>query len=306
MPRQADHAHVVAEILAAELRADAHLLRQLVDFLFHRDVAEGVRVVAAGRRQFVVVARRGELDRLEVEFGRQAADDDGQVIRRAGGRAEREDLLLQETHEPVVRQQRRRRLVEEGLVGRTAALDHEQELVGVFAFRVDVDLRRQIGLGVLLLEHRDRRELRIAQVLLLVGVAHALGDGALVLAVGEDEAALLGHDDRRARVLAHRQNAAGGDVGVLQQIVGDELVVRGRLGIVEDLGELGEMARPQQMVGVDRGGFSQRADRLAVDDEEFVVAHLLRAHALRRDEAIGGLVLAEREEGAVLIGHRGA
>ena len=41
--RQADHAHVVAEILAAELRADAEVLRQLVDFRLQREVAEGVR-----------------------------------------------------------------------------------------------------------------------------------------------------------------------------------------------------------------------------------------------------------------------
>jgi hypothetical protein len=32
----------MTEILAAELRADAHLLGQLVDFGFHFEVAEGV------------------------------------------------------------------------------------------------------------------------------------------------------------------------------------------------------------------------------------------------------------------------
>ena len=59
-----------------------------------------------------------------------------------------------------------------------------------------------------------------------------------VAAFRPDEPALLGDDDRGAGVLAHRQHAAGGDVGVLQQIVGDELVVGGRFRIVENLGEL--------------------------------------------------------------------
>ena len=60
-------------------------------------------------------------------------------------------------------------------------------------------------------------------------------DRAFVVAVGPDEPALLAHDDRGAGVLAHRQHAAGRDIGVLQKIIGDELVVRGRLGVVEDV-----------------------------------------------------------------------
>ena len=83
-----------------------------------------------------------------------------------------------------------------------------------------------------------------------IGVADALGERALVAAVGPDAAALLAHDDRRAGVLAHGQHAAGRDVGVLQQVVGDEAVVRRRLRIVEDRRELREMARPQQVVDV--------------------------------------------------------
>ena len=75
----------------------------------------------------------------------------------------------------------------------------------------------------------------------------------LVVAVGPDEAALLAHHDRGAGVLAHRQHAARGDVGVLQKVVGDELVVRRRLRIVQDRGELLQVARPQQMVDVDEG-----------------------------------------------------
>lgn len=42
MPGQADDADVVAEILAAELRADADLLRQLEDLLLQLLVAEAV------------------------------------------------------------------------------------------------------------------------------------------------------------------------------------------------------------------------------------------------------------------------
>ena len=43
VPRQPDHAHVVAEVLAAELRADPETLSELEDLLLELQVAEPVR-----------------------------------------------------------------------------------------------------------------------------------------------------------------------------------------------------------------------------------------------------------------------
>src|SRR6185436_5701004 len=83
MPGDADDAHVVAEILAAELRADAHLARQLEDLLLHLAVADGYTLVVALARKVVEVARRGKLHRLEVHLRRSAADHDGEVVGRA-------------------------------------------------------------------------------------------------------------------------------------------------------------------------------------------------------------------------------
>jgi hypothetical protein len=51
----------------------------------------------------------------------------------------------------------------------------------------------------------------------------------------------LAHDDRGAGVLAHREYAAGGDVGVLEQVEGHEPVVGRGLLIVHDPAQLGEM-----------------------------------------------------------------
>ena len=50
MAREANDADVVAEVLAAELGADAHLLGQLEDLVFHLDIAEAVRQFRAGGR----------------------------------------------------------------------------------------------------------------------------------------------------------------------------------------------------------------------------------------------------------------
>ena len=48
--RQADHAHVVAEVLAAELGADAELLREGEHLCFEFDVAKAAPELVARRR----------------------------------------------------------------------------------------------------------------------------------------------------------------------------------------------------------------------------------------------------------------
>src|SRR5512135_2143266 len=109
----------------------------------------------------------------------------------ARGGAEREHLLLQERQHAVVRQDRRRRLEQERLVGGAAALGNEQQLVGVLAFRIDFHLSRHVRFGVLLLKHRNGRELRIAQIAFEIGIARTFRERGFVVASGKYHAALL-------------------------------------------------------------------------------------------------------------------
>ena len=94
--RQPDHPHVVAEIFAAELRADAEAAGQLQHLRLEIAVAIGLAVFVAGGRQAVEIAAARELDGLQIHLGRGAADHDREVIGRAGGGAERADLLVDE------------------------------------------------------------------------------------------------------------------------------------------------------------------------------------------------------------------
>ena len=177
-------------------------------------------------------------------------------------------------------------------------------MVGIMALGVDFHLRRHVRAGVLLLEHRDRRELRIAQVAFEIRIARALGQRRLVVAAGPNEPALLAHDDRGAGVLAHRQHAAGGDVGVLEKIVGDELVVIRRLRILDDVFETGEMRRAEQMIDVGERRLRQRTKRLARHHQHLLAQHALDPHALGGDLAVRRRVLAKREQRRVLIRRR--
>jgi hypothetical protein len=125
VPRQADHAHVVAEILAAELRADAERLRHLVDLALHLAVAESVAVLGAALRERVVISAGGELDRLHRRPGRGAADDDGEMVGRARRGAERQHLLLEEGAHALAREDCRRRLEQKRFVRGATALGNE-------------------------------------------------------------------------------------------------------------------------------------------------------------------------------------
>ena len=301
MPRQPDDADVVAEVLAAELGADPERLRQLEHLLLELEVAEPVCGLGSRRREVVEVVRRGVLGGLQRVLRRRAADDHGQVVRRAGRGAERADLLVQELQHPLGVQDRLRLLVEEGLVGRATALGHEQELVRrpvstVFRRRVELDLRGQVGAGVRLLPHRDRRELGVAQVELRVGVVHAERDRLGVVGAGDHALGLLAHHDRRAGVLAHRQHAAGRDVDVLEQVERDEPVVARRLGVVDDPPQLGQVRGPQVVGDVVHRLGRQVPDRLRRHLQERAPVRLERGDALGRHQPVRRLVLAEGEQ----------
>jgi len=131
-----------------------------------------------------------------------------------------------------------------------------------------------------------------------------MGQVALVIACGEDVLAALAHDDRRPGVLAHRQHAAGGDIGVLEQVEGDEPVVGAGLRIVEDAGQLGQVARPQQVGDVLEGLEREQAQRLGLNGQECSVADHDLLDALGRDEAVRGVVVLEGQHlGVAEVGH---
>ena len=227
------------------------------------------------------------------------------MIRRTCRGAQSQHLLLEKCQQTVFGEHRRRRLKQKTLVGGAAALRHEHELVGVIALGVDLALRRHIVGGVFFLIHRQRRHLRIAQVATQIRVARALAQGGFVVAVADDVAAFLAHDDRGAGVLAHRQYAAGGDVGILEEIERDEFVVVAGFGVVEDIAQLLQMARPQIMVDVAESGLAERPQRLARHHQHVLAQHLLDPHPIGRDLLVRRGIGPQRKQRRVLVGRNG-
>src|SRR5699024_11512807 len=95
------HADVVAEVLPAELGADADLLGELEDLLLEFDVTEAPPGDVALAGELVEVVGGGQLGGLDRVLGRGPPDDDRQVIRRACRGPERAELLIDELHPPI-------------------------------------------------------------------------------------------------------------------------------------------------------------------------------------------------------------
>ena len=97
-----------------------------------------------------------------------------------------------------------------------------------------------------------------------------------------------------------------GDARVLQQLDRDEHVVGRRFGIVEDRGELGEVAGPQQVRDVEHRGLGEQRERLGLDLQEAAAAGLERRHVVGGEQAVRRVVGAERKQVLVdEIGHAG-
>ncbi len=223
--RQADDAHVVTEVLTAELRADAERLGEAEHLLFELAVAKAATELVAGSGKRVEVARRRELGGLQRELGRRTADDEREVVRRARGGTERAELLVEPVHQRRGVEQRLRLLEQEALVRRAAALGHEQQLVRVAVDGFDLDLGGEVRAGVLLFVRGERRELRVPEVVFVVGAEDPARDRLAVATTRHDELALLALHDRGAGVLTRREDASGRDARVLQELHGDEAVV---------------------------------------------------------------------------------
>ena len=179
--RQTNHAHVVRHILAAELCTQADLVCLLQQLFLQLNVAERTSGLVARSGQTVVEMRACQLNRQQVFLRAGTTDNDGDMIRRTSCRTQALHFLHEERNQRTrVLDTRLGFLVEIGLVGRTATLGHAEETVLRSVGSLQINLRRQVALGVHLVVHVERRILRITQVALGVGVIHTAAQCFLV------------------------------------------------------------------------------------------------------------------------------
>ncbi len=146
----------------------------------------------------------------------------------------------------------------------------------------------------------------VAQIGLGEGAADAGGERGRIAPAGPHPRPLLAHHDGGAGILAHRQHLAGGDIGVLEEVEGDEAVIIRRLGVVEDVAQLLEMAGAQEMLAIDEALLRQEGERLGVDLDDALAREIGRGDIIAGQLAIGRRIRPVREDVVeVRLGHLG-
>ncbi len=265
MARSADYAHVVHQVLAAELGANARLLANVQNLFFHFEVAENAAAFGTRGRNIVEVAAASELHHVGVHFGRGTANHNGEVVRRAGCCTERLHLFGEELFQGLRVEERLGHRPVVSLIGRAAALRHKEELhLGAF-FGVDVDLSREVATGVLFFVHGQGCNLAVAEVLGGVGVVDTFGNRFGIVEAGPHLLALVGDADCRTGVLAERENTLGGNAGVLEHGEGDKLVVVRSFRVLQNLCDLRRVGRAQAEFHFFKGCLGDLGERLGGD-----------------------------------------
>ena len=191
--------------------------------------------------------RRGKLDGQQVLLGTRATDNDCNMVRRASCGTQRFHLLYQERNQRAfVLDTRFGLLIEIGLVGTSATLCHAQEVVLHSLRCLQVNLRRQVTLGIHLVVHIKRGVLAITQVAGCIGVIDAFRQGFFVRETGPHLLSFLAVDDSGTGVLAQRQLAFGCYFGITQEGQRHVFVVSGSLGVAQDFCDLFVMLATQQ------------------------------------------------------------
>ncbi len=108
--------------------------------------------------------------------------------------------------------------------------------------------------------------------------------------------ATLAHDDGRPGVLAHRQDAAGRDVGVLEQVEGDEPIVGARLGVGQDVRQLLQMPGSEQVLDRCDGLEGQDSQGFGFHLQELAPGGLDHADPLACHEAVRGVVRTQGKQ----------
>ena len=127
-------------------------------------------------------------------------------------------------------------MIEVCLVGRTATLGDEEELIVIPLCGMDLNLSGEVAAGVDFFIHRQRCVLRVAEVILGVGLVYSEGNLLLIVASCPDVLSFVGGADRCAGILAERKHTLAGHLCIAQHCQGHELVVFRGLRVVENLG----------------------------------------------------------------------
>ena len=111
--------------------------------------------------------------------------------------------------------------------------------------------------------------------------------------------AAIASDDRGAGILAHRQQAVGGNDSILQHLQCHKAVIVGRFGVLENGGKLAQMAAAQQMRNVGKGTCGEQGQPLRFNTQKGPTIQLDQLYMVAGHQLIYGFIRAEGKHRAI-------
>ena len=202
-------------------------------------------------------------------------------------------MFDQERHQGSRIQNRLSLLVQIRLVGRPAALDNAKELVFVAFGGFDINLSRQITLGVNLFVHAQGSVLRIPQCIFGVGLVNALADGFFIAKARVHVLALFAVNDGRTRILANRQNALSSDFGIAQHRKRHVLIVIRTFRIFENLCNAFIVRTAQHEVHIVESRIDEHGQSFGLNLQNRVALEITDTHIVLGNERVFRVVFAD-------------
>ena len=218
MARKTDNTYVVSHILTAELGSEADFVGFFQKFLLEFHITECASGFVTCGWKLIIVMGGCEFDCEKILLCRSTSDNDSDVVRRTGCGSESLHLGNEERYESSwVLDTGLCLLIEIGLVGRASALGHHKESVLHSLNCLNINLCREVALGVDLIVHIERSVLRIAEILLSVGLIYSKRDSLFIFKACPDLLALFTVNDGGTGILAERELALCRYLGIAEE-----------------------------------------------------------------------------------------
>lgn len=169
------------------------------------------------------------------------------MIGRTGRSANRLDLFLQECFQRSSVQQCLGLLIQKSLVGTTSSLGNKHEFVLLSLGSIQINLRWQIGARVFLLKHVERCHLTVSQIEFGVGIVGPSRQIVFIPTVRQDAVSPFSQYNGSTSILASRQDACGCNVCIFEQFERHKFVIGRRFVIVENVANLLQVSRTEQV-----------------------------------------------------------
>ena len=301
MTWETNYTDVVSKSLTTKLCTKTNLVSLFQEFVLKVDITESTTSLVACCRQIVVVLDAGEFYCEEVLLSRSTTNNESNMIRRASSCTKALHLFYEEWQQSaLVLDGSLCHRIEVSLVGRTTTLGNHYEAILITLCCLDVNLSREVATSVHLIIHVERSILRVAEVVLCIGIVYTKRESLFVFEACPHLLTLLAMDDSGTSILAEWQYSLSSSLGIAEELESYILVVFAYLRVGEDSCNLLVVSTTEHKLAIVESLLSKQGQSLFADFQNLMTFEVGCADSFFRKQTIFCIVLAHLKHWGVL------